>query len=359
MRRSRPQRRFLWALVPAVALTAGLAVWLQLNLGGDTVTVWVDDLATLLAIGLATGLCFRASVLHGGELRRFWGLLGLACAAWTAGEAIWDVYDLILVKEVPVPSWADLGYLTAIPLAAAALLAHPAMRRTTARQARSLFDGLVVATALLFLSWTLVLGPLWRSTDLSTMGGVVTLAYPFGDVVIVFLVVLVVRRMTAADRLSLWCLLAGLLALSLTDSSYAYMTEVKSYASGALLDAGWVAGYLGIALGAWSSNGLGAVERGPETDAPRLLPIVAPFLPMLGALAIIGTEIQLGHDPDPVAAGVAFALVLLVLARQSLLMWDLFGPGPDREASLVDRVHSALGSAALAGPGPAAGERTR
>ena len=53
-----------------------------------------------------------------------------------------------------------------------------------------MFDGLVVATALLFLSWTLVLGPLWRSADLSTWAGVVALAYPFGDVVIVFFIVL-------------------------------------------------------------------------------------------------------------------------------------------------------------------------
>ena len=67
--------------------------------------------------------------------------------------------------EVPAPSWADLGYLSAIPLTVAALVVHPATKGSGTRKARSVFDGLVIATALLFLSWTLVLGPLWRSAN--------------------------------------------------------------------------------------------------------------------------------------------------------------------------------------------------
>ena len=109
---------------------------------------------------------------------------------------------------MPAPSWADVGYLSAIPLTVAALVVHPATKGSGTRKARSVFDGLVIATSLLFLSWTLVLGPLWRSADLSTWTGVVTLAYPFGDVVIVFFIVLAIRGMTGQGRLSLWCLLA-------------------------------------------------------------------------------------------------------------------------------------------------------
>ncbi len=126
-------------------------------------------------------------------MRLFWSLLGLATASWTLAEVIWGYYALILDREVPVPSWADVGYLSAIPLAIAALVVHPATRGSGTRKARSVFDGLVIATALMFLSWTLVLGPVWRSADLSTWTGVVTLAYPFGDVVIVFFIVLAIR----------------------------------------------------------------------------------------------------------------------------------------------------------------------
>src|SRR5665811_1954812 len=170
-----------------------------------------------------------------------------ATAFWTFAEIVWGYYALVLDVEVPVPSWADVGYLSAIPLAVAALVVHPATRGSGTRKARWVFDGLVVATALLFLSWTLVLGPLWRSTDLSTWTGIVSLAYPFGDVVIVFFIVLAIRGMTGENRLSLWCLLAGLLAMALSDSTFTYLTEVAKYTSGSVIDTGWVVAYLGIA----------------------------------------------------------------------------------------------------------------
>ena len=178
---------------------------------------------------------------------------------WTLAEVIWGYYALILDVEVPVPSWADVGYLSAIPLAVAALVVHPATRGSGTRKARSVFDGLVIATALMFLSWTLVLGPLWRSADLSTWTGVVTLAYPFGDVVIVFFIVLAIRGMTGGDRLSLWCLLGALLVMALSDSTFTYLTDVTTYTSPGLIDTGWIAAYLGIALAAFGSRPSGAV----------------------------------------------------------------------------------------------------
>jgi len=95
---------------------------------------------------------------------------------------------------VPVLSWADVGYLAGYPLAAAALLFHPGMRAAGSYKTRATLDGLAIGAALLLLSWTFVLGPLWRHTDLTTAGGIVTLAYPFGDTVIIFLIVLSVGR---------------------------------------------------------------------------------------------------------------------------------------------------------------------
>jgi hypothetical protein len=176
---ARESRRFLLAAGLAALATSLVAVWLGLRLGGAQATLWVDDLATPLAALTACVLCFRACARHEGRMRAFWALLGAATACWTLAEVTWAVYALILVREVPVPSWADVGYLTAIPLAVAALVVHPAARGSRTRRVRSVLDGLVIATALLFLSWTLVLGPLWRSTNLSALSGVVTLAYPF------------------------------------------------------------------------------------------------------------------------------------------------------------------------------------
>jgi diguanylate cyclase len=341
-------KRFLSAIAVVVLVTCVCGVWIGLRLGGTRVTLWVDDGVTPLAALAACVLCFRARAGQVGRMRLFWTLLGLATASWTLAEVIWGYYALILDVEVPVPSWADVGYLSAIPLAVAALVVHPATRGSGTRKARSVFDGLVVATALMFLSWTLVLGPVWRGADLSTWTGVVTLAYPFGDVVIVFFIVLAIRGMTGTDRLSLWCLLAALLVMALSDSTFAYLTDVTSYSSPGLIDTGWVAAYLGIALAAFSSRPGGAVEPASVEDSRlSLASLISPLVPVLLALSVAAVQIRLGHHLDRAAWLMAFGLIALVLVRQGLMVLELLAPSRDAGAGLMQRLtHAALGGAA-------------
>ncbi|HYM45541.1 MAG TPA: hypothetical protein VES65_05195 [Solirubrobacteraceae bacterium] len=337
-----------------MVLVPGLVgAWIGLRIGGARVTLWVDDGVTPLAALIACVLCFRARARHRGRMRLFWSLLGCATALWTLAEVIWGCYALILDVAVPVPSWADVGYLSAIPFAVAALVVHPATGGGGTRKARSVFDGLVVATALMFLSWTLVLGPLWHSADLSTWTGVVTLAYPFGDVVIVFFIVLAIRGMTGADRLPLWCLLAALLVMALSDSTFTYLTEAGRYTSGNPVDIGWIAAYLGIALAAFSSRPSSALVPRAEYSRPSLASLISPLLPVLLALAVAAVQIRLGHHLDRAAWLMAFGLIALVLARQGLMVLELLAPSRDTQAGLVQRLtHLALGDAdAREGPG--------
>jgi hypothetical protein len=338
----------------AAAATALYAALLGGKAGGDTAVLWVGDLGTLVAALVACVLCIRAARRHDSDLRRMWWLLAAACGAWTAGELIWGLYELILDMAVPTPSWADAAYLAAIPLALAGLLSHPVMHAGPARKVRAALDGLVLATALLFLSWTLVLGPLWRSSDLTTLAGSVNLAYPFGDVVIVFFVVLIARRIDARDRLVLRCLLGGLLAMALTDSVYAYVSQVKGYETGGVMDAGWVAAYLAIALGAYLSRTVEGPRVEAESREPTPASFLAPFPPMLAALTVAAIELQLGHRLDDIAWTAALALVVLVLARQALLLVEVMGPERERDVALSTRLVSALTGAATDADPPGA-----
>ena len=258
-----------------------------------------------------------------GRLRLFWLLLAAAGGAWTLAETLWAVYDLVLNEAVPVPSWADVGYLTAIPLTVAALLVHPAMRQSAVQRARATIDGLVVATAISFLSWTFVLGPLWRHTDLTTLGGVVAVAYPFGDIIMLVLVVLIVRALQPPGRAALWFVLLAIVAMAISDSTYTYLSEIKSYTTGDLIDVGWIVAYLGLALGAYAGTTTEPLSHRPVQDrAPSLLSLVVPYVVVLLALATTGIEIQLGRHLDRVEWYMALGLVLLVLARQGLLVAD-------------------------------------
>jgi len=338
-----PQGRFLPAFGAALLATGVFAAWIGWHVGGETSVLYVSDGGQVLAALVATLTCLLTGLRHR-ERRVYWWLLAGSCGAWMSGQVIWTTYDLAGSGGPPIPSWADVGFLTFIPLAVGALLCHPAIRGSGTRKARSVLDGLTIAVALLFLSWTSVLGPLWRSSNLSTLGGVVTLAYPFGDIVIAFFVMLALRRMGTADRLGLWCLLAGLIAVALADSTYAYVVQVKRYTTGNLLDTGWFGGFLGIALGALASDGRDLPVRA-DSSLPALPSLVAPLLPMLVALSVAGISINLGHRPDWVALTMVFALVLLALVRQALLVLDFVKTGgSERQGNVIDRLaRAALG----------------
>ncbi len=310
------------ATFSALSITLVFFFWLVLHVGGDNGVRYFDDLVTALAALSACVACLSAARRQNGPERRFWVLLGLALAAWTFAEVIWGVYDLILRVAVPVPSWADVGYLGAIPLAATALLCHPGMRATGNHKTRATLDGLAIGTAVLLLSWTFVLGSLWRHTSLTTAGGIVALAYPFGDVVIIFLIVLSVRSMTATGRRPLLWVLVGLFAMAVSDSTYAYLVEVGRYSTGNLVDIGWVVGYLAIALGASGDSSQTVRVTSEEPVEASLVSLVTPYVPVLLALSVITFEMELHHHVDRFSWLTGVGLALLVIARQTLLIVD-------------------------------------
>lgn len=343
MNRFDEQQRYVLAAAVATLVGVFLTAWIGWGVGGETAVLYADDIGTTLAALAATVLCLRAGARQSEtRMRAFWWLFAAACAGWTVGEAMWGWYDLVLERDVPVPSWADVGYLAGPPLAAIALLLHPAMHRSKVARARSFFDSLLVAMALLFLSWTFVLGPLWEQTDLTNLGGLVNFAYPFTDVVLMFFVVLVARRVTAESRLALWCLLGGLGAMALSDSFYAYLTTVTSYDPGGLLDAGWIVAYLALAVGAFCAHERYDAAPLPPPAQTSLAPLVVPFLPMLAALTAIGVQSQLGERPGDASLLMACGLVVLALARQGLLLYDLARSADESEGNFVMRLYAAL-----------------
>lgn len=143
---------------------------------------------------------------------------------------------------------------------------------------------------------------------------------------ILFFVVRAVRRMTPANRLPLWCLLAGLLALASSDGAYAYLTAAQGYEAGGVLDTGWFAGYLAIAVGAICSTAAQIATPDADFHEPSSAALVVPFVPILGALGVVALEPELVQQLDGVAFASASALVVLVLARQLLVIRDFTAP---------------------------------
>jgi hypothetical protein len=140
--------------------------------------------------------------------------------------------------------------------------------------------------------------------------------------------------------------------MAISDSTYTYLTNVANYTSGRLIDTGWVAAYLGIALAAFSSRSRGAVVSRAELSRPSLASLISPLLPVLLALSVAAVEIRLGHHLDRAAWLMAFGLIALVLVRQAMLVRELLAPSRDVHAGLMQRLgHVALGGADAEGLG--------
>jgi len=267
--------RFRLALGVAVGASLAFLVFLLARPASDASVQLTANLAQLLAPSLAAASCAWAAASGSGRSRRAWALLAGSAGSWAAGQAIWVWYEHVARRELPFPSLADVGYLLAIPLAAAAMLAFPGRAERATLQVRSLLDGAVIADSLLYTSWALVLGPVFRAGQGSVLEQAIALAYPAGDVVLATIVFVVVARIRVGGAPVL-LLGAGLLSLAVADTGFAYLTQEGTYRTGAPTDVGWFAGYLLVAAAAWRPAAAGITWVGRR---PGRFQVLLPYVP--------------------------------------------------------------------------------
>src|SRR5919108_5650802 len=109
--RTHVERLLLTVLVVVPLL---LAWWIHFEVGGERVTVVVDDAVELVAPVIAAVACLRAAA-RVPQAGRAWMSLAAACIAWAFGQAVWTYYEAIQQAEVPAPGAADAGFLIFIP----------------------------------------------------------------------------------------------------------------------------------------------------------------------------------------------------------------------------------------------------
>ncbi|MDP1793512.1 MAG: response regulator [Acidimicrobiales bacterium] len=293
--------------------------WITFSFGGARATLWFDDGATALAAVTGAGLCLRASKKRP-EHRAFFGLLGLALGFWAIGEGIWGFYEVVLNREVPFPSIADAGYLSAIPLAAAAMAFYPTTGRSrAATRVRSLLDALIIATSVLFVSWAFVLAPAIEQGGATPAATFVSLAYPVGDVIIASVALMALHRGQVLGRLPLLLVAFGMLANAISDSVYAYLTQVGNYASGDIIDLGWFTAYLLIGIAALAPA---RVPVDVETGARSVGDLVVPYVALGVAIAVAGLKIATDQMDDLMLLWLGLVAIVLVAIRQVFALAD-------------------------------------
>ncbi|HUY73284.1 MAG TPA: PAS domain-containing sensor histidine kinase [Candidatus Dormibacteraeota bacterium] len=315
MSAGRGQKVFPWAAAATLVTVVGFVAWVTFRVGGDSVTIAVDDMGEAVAAFIALACCAVAARRNRGRQRLGWALLSASAATWGAGEVVWSVYQVGLGIAVPFPSAADVGFLGAIPLAAAGILCFFSTPRGTSTRLRLWLDGAIVLLALFFVSWTLGLKTVYENAGDPLLLRAIDLAYPVSDILIGTILVLAIRRATDEAQGRMLLLLGGLMANSVADSAFAFLTGSGAYgAIGSVLDSGWVAGYLMIGLAAlWPTGPPRAVV---DEDAIDVWQVALPWLAILGVgLVAIGMAIT-GNPIGPVRLVVLGIIAILVMASQ-------------------------------------------
>jgi diguanylate cyclase (GGDEF)-like protein/PAS domain S-box-containing protein len=271
---------------------------------------------------LAAAAAIRRALGLRGPLRLSWVLLGASSAAWGVGQGIWTLYETGLGRQVPFPSWADAGYLAAVPLAAAGLLVLPTAAQSTAALLRIALDGVMVATALFCTSWMLVLGPLFEAGGDDWLSTVLGLAYPVGDVATITLLIFALLRARQggdAARQPLHLIGLGLTGIALADSGFVYLTSQTSYTSGSLIDIGWFAGFAVLFVAARRPEPATA-----DAEAERGLRFVSslavPYTPVVVMALVLPLQHLRNRPIDGAAVAAVMLVVLLIVLRQVLTL---------------------------------------
>jgi len=294
----------------------------------------------LAVVALAAGIaCLLTARRREGRYRTVWRLLGLSALSWGSGQVAWTWYESVLGVDVPFPSLPDVGYLGAVPLAAAALLAVPLSAQTLAGRLRTVLDGLMIATAMLMVSWLTVLAPVVQAGGDSWVSQAISLAYPIGDVIAITIVLYVLlRSRQSATRVPVPLELIGgaLAAVAVSDSGFVYLTATENYASGSVIDIGWFLGYAALLIAARvppPPPAAPAQDDGPVRPLGLLLPYAAV------GVALLATVIELAREGaiDGVSTWLGCALFLMLIVRQVLTLLENLSLTRHLEARVLER----------------------
>jgi diguanylate cyclase (GGDEF)-like protein len=307
-------------LRPAAAVLFALlaSCWFGMDWGGVHATLFGDDLLQFVLPGAAAVSCAVAAVRAPDRGHLTWWLVAASCGLEAAGDLIWFVIEAVMGHAVPFPSLADVGYLAAIPFAFAAVLSW---RGPWAKlRSLSILQGLVLGGSLLMVSWAFVLRPLVASSGLDPLGDVLDIVYPLTDVLLLSLIAFALLYRMRPVPHGLLLLGLGFAAITVSDSTFTYMTLKGTFAVTNWIDAGWLLGYAWIGCASlWPASEAEAV---PEPARGSLLLVVVPYVGLAGAITGAVYELLSNVGVDPVLIALAFVVMLLLLTLQLVALLE-------------------------------------
>ena len=298
--------------------------------------VVIIDLVNPLWDMLGTIALFWAAKRSSASSSRFaqiWFWLALSQLTTGIGDILWALYE-IPQGIAPAVSIADIFYLAAYPLMLLSIFRLPSRRLSWIDRLKATLDISIVMLAVILAVWKYWMGPLLDSVEQATfLGGVVALAYPFGDLLLICAILERLYKHRTRQQTPLYLLLTLNYTLMITlDSIYGYQSIMGSYESGGLPDIGWLlAGLIFALIGIWQATNPQPVEDVTETaddaeDTPGKLNTWLTYLPYgvaIGAYLMLEQgEVQAEYVGHLKLTRVVGIIIGLVIIRQILTIGE-------------------------------------
>ncbi|MGZ8607133.1 MAG: hypothetical protein ACXWXQ_08820 [Actinomycetota bacterium] len=222
---SRRMPSFAW--IAFVGLTAaGTAAYFSLDT--QTQSLVADGVAVAAAAAMFAGIAVSRP-----EPRFAWVLLAFGVSLLAAG-------DIAYGTAQPVPSTADMLYVSAYPMLAFGLLALASGRTLGGRSV--VLGGVIAAGVVAILGLVFLAVPAGQEREVGTLTRLIALGYPVMDLVLLAILFRPARR--AISHGMPFLLLGAALLLHLgADLGFALMNYGTAYSVGEGLDAAWLLGF--------------------------------------------------------------------------------------------------------------------
>ena len=313
------------------------------TLGDNLLQIAIETVGLLLALPILLPKSIRKQAR--GRLSQRWLkwwmptgsvvplLLACSILSYIIGQAIWTLNENVLHMAVLFPSWADVGYLAAYPLALLAILFLPGQRRSPTNRPRIIFDAVIAMIGVVTFSWYFVLGPSIMHGDASMLSRLLGALYPLCTLVLIFcLILLTVRNNQRAMRPVTYLLFMAFVVLTITNTIYNFQQLHNDYLTGSVLDIGWPLGFLLLGLAARGMYLLQQSQADEQiTDSKQMSKQNTPWQILIPyawvpTLAILLLFIWRREDNSNLVIGVVAGTVILlalVLARQIVAVREL------------------------------------
>lgn len=266
-----------------------------------------------------------------------WLALIAGQALFVVGDGIWFFYELVLHRESPIPSAADIAYLAGYPALALGLLIF-VRARTGGKDRAGLLDAAIITLGASVTLWVFVIEPTAVATAAPLGQRILAFAYPLMDLLLVALLArLFLSPGVRSGALALLAL--SLLSTLIADILYMMLTIWPvSWLDLQQFDYLWLGGYVLLATAAWHPTMQQVGEHcftGVERLSRRRLAALA--VAALLAPATLAVQAWRGQPLSvPIIAGGSSALFLCTILRVSDLVRQL-------ERTLDQRLHAEAG----------------